>query len=120
MDLDGATHGAAEVPTMFVTRPCPCCGSPTLQNDFRDVYGDVAALLGVKPGTEVSDVCERRAERELDDAEEALALADDPDFVTVCDARRDAWMAALESETAAQWASVVRLGADLLDREVAL
>ena len=35
-------------------------------------------------------------------------------------ATRDAWIAALEAETAEQWAAVVRLGADALDAEVAL
>lgn len=46
--------------------------------------------------------------------EEEAELAADPDFVTVCDARRDAWIAALEAETATQWAGVVRAG-DALD-----
>lgn len=87
---------------MFTTtRPCPCCGSPTLQRDFRDVYGDVAEHLGVKPGTEVSDVCERRAEREVDDAAENAELASDPLFAVVCDGNRDAWIAALEAEALA-------------------
>lgn len=78
------------------TRPCPCCGRPTFRVDLRDVHGDVAALLGVKPGTEVARDCEARAERELDDAEEAIALASDPDFATVCDVRRDGWIASME------------------------
>lgn len=47
-------------------------------------------------------------------AEIDAALAADPDFVTVCDARRDGWIDALERDTGAQWAGVVRAG-DVLD-----
>lgn len=47
-------------------------------------------------------------------AEIDAALAADPDFVTVCDARRDGWIDALESDTATQWAGVVR-AVDVLD-----
>jgi hypothetical protein len=101
-------------------RPCAACGESTTASDLRDVHGDVAALLDVPSAALVCRWCEGRAERELDAAEEALALASDPDFVTVCDARRDGWIAALESETAAQWAAVVRVGGDVLDAEVAL
>lgn len=46
-------------------------------------------------------------------AEIDAALAADETFATVCDARRDAWIAALERDTAAQWAGVVRAGDDL-------
>lgn len=103
-----------------ITRLCSACGAPTAELDLRDVHGDVAAVLEVRDGALVCRWCERRAERELDEAEETIALASDPDFATVCDARRDAWISALEAETAAQWAAVVRVGADVLDCEVVL
>lgn len=84
---------------MFLA-PCPCCaacGAPTLRSRLVEATGDVAAVLGVRPEAPVCDTCEGRALRELDDAEEALALAADPDFVTVLDARRDGWIAAHEA-----------------------
>lgn len=102
------------------TKPCAACGNPTAELDLRDVHGAVAALLEVRDDAEVCRWCERDAERDLDAADDDAALASDPDFQTVCDARRDAWMAALEAETAAQWAAVVRVGADVLDAEVSL
>jgi len=105
---------------MFCHRPCAACGEPTTDSDLRDVHGDVAALLEVPSAALVCRWCEARAERELDAADEEIALASDPDFVTVCDARRDGWIAALEAETAAQWAAVVRIGADVLDAEASL
>lgn len=105
---------------MHYTDLCRACGAPTSELDLRDVHGDVAAVLEVRDGALVCRWCEDRAERELDEAEEEMALASDPDFVTVCDARRDGWIAALEAETAAQWASVVRATGDVLDLEVSL
>ena len=51
-------------------------------------------------------------------AEIDALLSGDPDFATVCDARRDAAIAALEADTAAQWAAVVRCGDDLDAAEV--
>lgn len=87
---------------MHYAKPCHACGSPTAELDLRDVHRDVAALLEVRDGALVCRWCEGRAERELDDAE----LAADPDFATVCDARRDAWIEALERDTAAQWEAV--------------
>lgn len=77
---------------------CPACGHRTFGRDLRDAEGDVAALLSVRDGSAVCRWCEGRAERELDAADEELALDEDPDFVTVCDARRDGWIAAMESE----------------------
>ena len=102
------------------TKLCPCCGEPTFVNRFTAVTDEVAALLGVQPDAEVAEDCRDRAERELDDAADALELDADPDFITVCDARRDGWIAALEADTAAQWAAVVRCGGDALDRAVSL
>ena len=97
---------------------CCACGDEVWGDFTREVEGDVAAVLEVRQGARVCRCCADRAERELDQADEALAS--DPDFVTVCDARRDAWIAALEAETAAQWAAVVRVTADVLDLEVSL
>ena len=51
-------------------------------------------------------------------AEIDAALAADPDFATVCDARRDAVIDALEADTATQWAAVARCGDDLDAAEV--
>ena len=48
-------------------------------------------------------------------AEIDAALSADPDFATVCDARRDGWIAALDAETGAQFARVVRCDVDALD-----
>lgn len=102
------------------TRPCPCCGEPTFVSATTPVTDEAAALLGVQPDAEVCTGCADRAERELSDAADALALDSDPSFQTVCDARRDGWIAALEADTAAQWAAVVRCGGDALDRAVSL
>jgi hypothetical protein len=102
------------------TRECPHCGRTTFVNRFTTVTDEVAALLGVQPDAEVADDCRDRAERELGDAADALELDSDPDFITVCDARRDGWIAAMESDTAAQWAAVVRCGGDALDAAVSL
>jgi hypothetical protein len=102
------------------TRECPHCGRSTFVNRFTTVTDEVAALLGVQPDAEVAEDCRDRAEQELDAIEAELALGSDPDFVTVCDARRDAWIDALESDTAAQWAAVVRCGGDALDAAVSL
>lgn len=105
---------------MNVLFVCAACGDEVWGDFLREVEGDVAALLGVRQGARVCRCCADRAERELDQADDDAALASDPDFVTVCDARRDAWIAALEAETAEQWAAIVRVGADVLDAEVAL
>lgn len=105
------------------TKLCPCCGEPTFRHSFTGVTDEVAALLGVQPDAEVCTGCADRAERELSDAAyaaDALELDSDPSFQTVCDARRDGWIAALEADTAAQWAAVVRCGGDVLDRAVSL
>lgn len=102
------------------TKPCPHCGRWTFANRFTAVTDEVAALLGVQPDAEVAEDCRDRAEQELDAAAAEFALDSDPDFVTVCDARRDGWIAAMESDTAAQWAAVVRCGGDVLDRAVSL
>ena len=102
------------------TRECPHCGRTTFVNRFTTVTDEVAALLGVQPDAEVAEDCRDRAEQELDAIEAELALDSDPDFITVCDARRDGWIAALESDTAAQWAAVVRCGGDALDAAVSL
>ena len=102
------------------TKLCPCCGEPTFLSRFTPVTDEVAALLGVQPDAEVAVECADRAERELNDAADALALDSDPAFQTVCDARRDGWIAALEADTATQWAAVVRCGGDALDRAVSL
>ena len=102
------------------TKPCPACGEPTFRHAFTGATDEVCALLGVQPDAEVCTGCRDRAEQELDDAADALELDSDPDFVTVCDARRDAWIDALESDTAAQWAAVVRCGGDALDAAVSL
>lgn len=102
------------------TKLCPCCGRPTFLSRFTGVTDEVAALLGVQPDAEVAEDCRDRAEQELDAADAELALDSDPDFVTVCDARRDGWIAAMEADTAAQWAAVVRCGGDVLDRAVSL
>jgi hypothetical protein len=102
------------------TRECPHCGRTTFINRFTAVTDEVAALLGVQPDAEVAEDCRDRAEQELSAAADALELDSDPDFITVCDARRDAWIDALESDTAAQWAAVVRCGGDALDAAVSL
>lgn len=102
------------------TKPCPACGEPTFRHALTGATDEVCALLGVRADAEVCTGCADRAERELDDAADALELDSDPDFVTVCDARRDGWIAAMEAGTAAQWASVVRCGGDVLDRAVSL
>jgi hypothetical protein len=102
------------------TKPCPHCGRPTFLSRFTGVTDEVAALLGVQPDAEVAVDCADRAERELSDAADALELDNDAAFQVVCDARRDAWIAALESDTAAQWAAVVRCGGDALDAAVSL
>jgi hypothetical protein len=102
------------------TKPCPHCGRETFVNRFTAVTDEVAALLEVQPDAEVAEDCRDRAEQELGDAADALALDDDAAFQTVCDARRDGWIAALDADTAAQWASVVRCGGDALDRAVSL
>ena len=98
---------------------CAFCEDRIDADTAPEASAEVAAHLGVAGQALICDGCARDAAEDLAAAGDA-ALAADPDFVTVCDARRDGWIAALESETAAQWASVVRLGADLLDREVAL
>lgn len=49
-------------------------------------------------------------------AEIDAALAADPAFADVCDEHRDAWIAALDADTATQWAAVVRCG-DVLDAD---
>lgn len=105
---------------MNVRFMCVACGDEVWGDFLLEVEGDVAALLEVRSGARVCRTCADRAERALDEADEELALASDPDFVTVCDARRDGWIAALEAETAAQWAAVVRVGADVLDLEATL
>ena len=105
---------------MNVMHVCAACGDEVWGDFLLEVEGDVAALLEVRSGARVCRCCADRAERALDEADEERALASDPYFATVCDARRDGWIAALEAETAAQWAAVVRLGADALDAEVAL
>lgn len=105
---------------MSVLFMCAACGDEVWGDFLREVEGDVAAVLEVRQGARVCRCCADRAERELDQADDDLALAADPDFVTVCDARRDAWIAALEAETAEQWAAIVRVTADALDLEVAL
>ena len=102
------------------TRECPHCGRTTFVNRFTAVADEVAALLGVQPDAEVAEDCRDRAEQELSDAADALELDNDAAFQVVCDARRDAWIDALESDTAAQWAAVVRCGGDALDAAVSL
>lgn len=97
---------------MYVLFVCAACGDEVWGDFLREVEGEVAALLEVRSGARVCRCCADRAERELDQADEDLALASDPDFVTVCDARRDGWIAALEAETAEQWAAIVRVGAE--------
>lgn len=102
------------------TKPCPACGEPTFRHAFTGATDEVCALLGVRADAEVCTCCRDRAEQELDAAAAELALDDDAAFQTVCDARRDGWIAAMEADTAAQWASVVRCGGDVLDRAVSL
>jgi hypothetical protein len=102
------------------TKPCPACGEPTFVNRFTGATDEVCALLGVRDDAEVCTGCADRAEQELSDAADALALDDDAAFQTVCDAWRDGWIAALDADTAAQWASVVRCGGDALDAAVSL
>ena len=104
--------------------PCHACGEPTFTRALRhadDLRTEVIALLGISERTgHACDVCVDRAEREIDGAADALELDADAFFATVCNERRDAWIDALESETAAQWAAVVRCGGDVLDRAVSL
>lgn len=84
------------------TAHCPCCFAPTFRSDLRSVEGDVAVVLGVRDDAEVCRWCEARGERELDAAADALAtdgdaaadaLDADPDFGSVCDARRASYLA---------------------------
>lgn len=107
-----------------VAAPCHACGEPTFTRVLRhadDLRADVIALLEISERTgHACDVCVDRAEREIDGAVDALELDEDPAFATVCDARRDAWIDALEADTAAQWAAVVRCGGDAMDRAVSL
>lgn len=88
---------------------CAFCGERVHEDARRaEEYAD---HLGVAFDARLCDAC--YADAVADAADDVLAA--DPDFVTVCDARRDGWIAALEAETAAQWAAIVRLGADVLD-----
>lgn len=83
------------VPATFhtATKPCPHCGRPTFVNRFTAVTDEVAALLEVDPDVEVAEDCRDRAERDLDDAADALALDEDPAFAEVCDARHAGYLA---------------------------
>jgi hypothetical protein len=105
-----------------LTSPCHACGEPTFGRDLHsadDLRDEVIALLQIhRAHGRACRTCVDRAEREIDGAAEALALDSDPAFATVCDARRDAWIACLDAETAPQWAAVVRAGGDVLDRAV--
>ncbi len=74
------------------TKPCPHCGRETFVNRFTAVTDEVAALLGVQPDAEVADDCRDRAEQELDDAANELALDEDPAFAEVCDARHESYL----------------------------
>ena len=85
-----------------LTAPCHACGEPTFTRALRhadDLRTEVIALLGISERTgHACDVCVDRAEREIDGAADALELDADPTFATVCDARRDAWVDAIEGE----------------------
>lgn len=95
---------------------CHHCGEPTRRRDLThadDLRDETLTLLGLGDRGHACRVCVDRADREVDAAEEALAIDEDPAFGDGCDARRTAWIAAMEADTAAQWASVVRCGAAL-------
>ena len=75
------------------TKPCPACGEPTFRHAFTGATDEACALLGVQPDAEVCVGCADRAEQELDDATDALALDEDPAFAEVCDARHAGYLA---------------------------
>ncbi len=81
------------------TKPCLACGELTFRHAFTGATDEVCALLGVGADAEVCTCCRDRAEQELAAADAELAL---------------------DSDTAAQWAAVVRSGSDVLDRAVSL
>lgn len=102
---------------MRTTRTITChhCGDdrPASEMTTGDQMRDEAlAILGVHDWSTVCHSCADRAEREVDDAADALDLDADPAFAEVCDARRDAWVMAMESDFAAL-APVVRVSHDL-------
>lgn len=71
-----------------LTARCHACGEPTFARDLRhadDLRSEVIALLGIGDRGHACRWCADRAERELDAAEEALALDEDPAFAEVCD-----------------------------------
>lgn len=102
---------------MRTTRTITChhCGDdrPASEMTTGDQMRDEAlAILGIHDWSTVCHSCADRAEREVDDAADALDLDADPAFAEVCDARRDAWVMAMESDFAAL-APVVRVSHDL-------
>ena len=102
---------------MRTTRTITChhCGDdrPASEMTTGDQMRDEAlAILGLRDESTVCHSCADRAEREVDDAADALDLDADPAFAEVCDARRDAWVMAMESDFAAL-APVVRVSHDL-------
>ena len=89
---------------MLYSRPClticHACGDECRLDEITtgDTMRDEAlAILGVRDESTVCLACAERAEREVDDAADALELDSDPAFASVCDARRDAWIEAMES-----------------------
>lgn len=81
-----------------VHRPvCHRCGEPTSSHDLRhadDLTAEVIALLAIGERTGVACTgCVEKAEREIDTAEEDLALESDPTFAEVCDARHEGYLA---------------------------
>ena len=102
---------------MRTTRTITChhCGDdrPASEMTTGDQMRDEAlAILGVHDWSTVCHSCADRAEREVDDAADALDAGGDPAFPEVCDARRDAWMLALDAELCAI-APVVRVSQGL-------
>lgn len=104
------------------TTTCHACGEPTLRSYLThadDLRDEVVALLGIGDRGHACDVCVSRAAREIDGAEEAIALDSDPFFAEVCDARHEAYLThVLDAETAVQWAALARCGGDALDAAV--
>ena len=99
-------------------RAVPRPNTNRVDNSAANRAGAAIANAGQALAGAASDLAS--IQQRENDAADALALDSDPAFQTVCDARRDGWIAALEADTAAQWAAVVRCGGDALDRAVSL
>ena len=110
------SHDPTDRPALTL---CPCCGDRLgALRDRAELSDEAARLADVAIGSEACRWCARRLEADVDElaleeaAEVDAILAEDLDFQSVCDARRDAWVMAMESDFAAL-APVVRVSHDL-------